>query len=663
LSNWPLVARILLFLIGLVALGTVTSRLLGVRLSWRLRVVASILGSGIGGAVTYLLLSSNSGVNIVPVTIVLHLFFTMVIAVLIELATPPGRLMKVESDLLRLPNPVGALRQKVSRARRYAQVTWIIARHGLGGYLEGRMQSSVSTPASAAAPSPIGASLRDALQEAGGLFIKLGQMLSTRSDLLPPAVMEPLSVLQDRVSPAPREEVEALLAEELRASPHAIFAKFEDEPVAAASMAQVHRAWLRTGERVAVKVQRPNIRASAERDLDIINSLAQTVESYSSWGKTFHAVDLAAGFAESIHEELDFQIEARNTALIASFIRPDSPIRVPRVYQEFSNRRLLVVEWMDGVPVRDALRLVADAGLDRQELARALLRFLLRQIMVDGVFHGDPHPGNVMVLRNGQVALIDWGSMGRLDLLQQAALRNLLIGIQRRDASGVRGALLDMAEYRAGVDELDEERLERAVAHLLARRLATGMPMSTALFIDLFRLLYEFGMGFPGEIAAVFRSVLTLEGTLRLLAPGFDMIEEARTYAQTLVQENLTVSAISKTVQDEVTALAPLLLHRLPRRIDRISASMERGTFTVSLRMFADVREQRFVAAQVGRQSMALMGSVIGLMSVFLLNGPGGPLLLPSFSLNDGLGYMGLFSGVTLMMRVVVAVSWERIGE
>ena len=420
-------------------------------------------------------------------------------------------------------------------------------------------------------------------------------------------------------------------------------------------MAQVHRAWLHSGQPVAVKVQRPRIRTSVERDLDILLKLSSTIELHTDWGRTFHAVELAAGFAGSMQEELDFQVEARNTALMVTTIKPDSYICIPRIYNNLSSSRILVMDWLDGANVRSADKLVAECGLERKALAQHLLHYMLHQIIVDGSFHADPHPGNVMVLRDGRIALIDWGSVGRLDPLQQAGLRNLLIAVQRRDATGLRAALFDIAERGEDGDEPDEERMERALAHFMARRLGTGMPVNTALFTDLFQLLLDFGMGFPPEIGTVFRAVTTLEGTLRTLSPGFNLIEEARSYAATLIQDTIKLSSLRKMVQDEVMTLAPLL-HRLPRRVDRISASMERGSFTMNMRMLADERDQRFIATQVGRLVFAFMGALIGLMSVFLLNIKGGPLLAPSFSLDEFLGYMGLFSSVTLMMRVVVAV-------
>lgn len=653
--NWVTFGEFLLFFIALIVLGSLSSRLLGVRLSWRQRSFAALLGTILGGVLTALLWYRNPGLSIPPVGAVSTLFFTMVIAVLLELLAWPGRLVNVESRLIHLPHPVRAVRQRASRTRRYAQITWIAARHGLGGYLGGERQTGKPVPGSNPSPGRLAVSLRDALQEAGGIFVKLGQMLSTRPDLLPPTMIVRLSDLQDHVSPAPRTEIQALLAEELGASPYTVFAKFEDEPVAAASMAQVHRAWLHSGQPVAVKVQRPRIRASVERDLDIILNLSHTIELRTDWGKSFRAVELATGFAESMQEEMDFQVEARNTAIMATTLKPGLHMCIPHIHTELSSSRVLVMDWLDGVNVRDAETLLAECGLNRRVLAKRLLRYMLQQIMVEGTFHSDPHPGNVMVLRDGRIALIDWGSVGRLDALQQAALRNLLIAVQRRDATGMRAALLDIAEQGPDGDTPDEERMERALAHFMARRLGAGMPVNTALFTDLFQLLLEFGVGFPPEIAAVFRSVATLEGTLRALSPGFNLIEEARSYAATLVQETINLASLRKIVQDEVLTLAPLV-HRLPRRLDRISASMERGSFTMNMRIFADERDQRFISAQVGRLALSIIGALIGLMSVFLLNIKGGPQLAPSFSLNEFLGYMGLFSSVTVMMRVVVAI-------
>ena len=653
--NWLNVGSFLLYFIGLLVIGTVSSRLLGIRLSWRMRLFAAFLGSGISGSFTGLLWYNNRSLNFVPVSIVSNLFFTMTIAVLMELLARPGRFINVQSHLVGLPHPIRAVKQRAARTGRYAQITWIAARHGLSGYLGGSKQDTEAVPGSTPSPSRLAVSLRDALQEAGGIFVKMGQMLSTRPDLLPPAMIERLSDLQDQVLPTPSEEIEALLAEELGESPHTVFAKFETHPLAAASMAQVHAAWLKTGQKVAVKVQRPHIRATVERDLDIITKMSHTIEEHTEWGKTFHAVKLAAGFTESIEEELDFQVEARNTALITTFIQPDSSISIAAVHTDLSSSRLLVLDWLDGVPVREADKLVVEADLDRLALARKVLRFMLRQIMVDGVFHGDPHPGNVMVLRDGRIALIDWGSVGRLDPLQQAGLRNMLLAIDRRDATALYNALLDLAERSPGEDGPDEERLEQALAHFMARRLGTGMPMSMALFTDLFQLLLEFGIGFPAEIGVLFRAVATLEGTLRLLSPGFNIIEEARAYAGTMVRDTITLSSLSKLLQDEITTLAPLL-HRLPSRLDRITANMERGKFAMNMRVVADERDQHFIATQVGRLSMAVIGSLIGLMSVYLISIKGGPQLAPSFSLNEFLGYMGLFSGVVVMMRVVVAI-------
>jgi ubiquinone biosynthesis protein len=339
-----------------------------------------------------------------------------------ELLSKPGRLAAMEDRLRNspVPHPWRALRQRYAHTRRYVTVSRIAARHGLSAYLSGRRPAQPDT-------RPLARNVRQALEEAGGMFVKLGQVLSTRADLLPPDVIAELSGLQDHVPPALPGTVEAMLAEELGA-PAAYFKSFDPQPIAAASIAQAHRAQLATGEQVVVKVQRPGVGALVEGDLDILLRLARTLHARASWARELGVLDMAEGFAMALREELDFSVEARNIAAVAA--DGSEEIRIPAVYS--ATTRVLVLEWLDGVNVRDAGgRLV---GCDRLALARALLTTMLRQVMVDGTFHADPHPGNVLVLRDGKLALIDFGSVGRLDPLQQAALGRLLLAVAHRNA-------------------------------------------------------------------------------------------------------------------------------------------------------------------------------------------------------------------------------------
>jgi ubiquinone biosynthesis protein len=472
------------------------------------------------------------------------LIATMLITVLLDLLARPGRLAAVENRLHagRMPHPIRSIRRGISHTRRYLEVSRIATRHGLTSYLGGKARppqgrpvaraplggpdAERPVPAAYARPRPAATSARAALEEVGGMFIKLGQVLSTRSDLLPADVIAELSALQDHVTPVSRTGIEAVLTAELGAAPAEVFATFDPQPLAAASIAQAHRAQLASGEQLVVKVQRPGVRALVERDLSILLRLARSLEARASWARAYHVSEMAHRFADALTEELDFRVEARNIAAAGS---ASAVIKVPVIYPELSTSRVLVMERLEGVSARDAGPLLARPGTDRPALARDLLNCLLRQIMIGGTFHADPHPGNVMVLRDGQLGLIDFGSVGRLDPIQQAGLRRLLIAVARRNPSELHDALLDMAQVRAGADH---DALERALAQFMAQHLGPGMVPDAAMFTALFKLLTGFGITFPPVIGGVFRAMITLEGTLTLLAPGFQLVEETRNLAR-----------------------------------------------------------------------------------------------------------------------------------
>jgi ubiquinone biosynthesis protein len=211
-----------------------------------------------------------------------------------------------------------------------------------------------------------------------------------------------------------------------------VFASLDPEPIAAASIAQAYRGRLRGGEAVVVKVQRPGIAEAVDRDLLVLAELARVAETRTAWGADYRVTDLAAEFADRLREELDFRLEARNATEIAALTDGDR-VHVPVVHSELSTARILVMEWLDGVSVREVERIDA-LGLDRARLAETLLRSSLRQMLVDGRFHADPHPGNVLVLADGRLGLIDFGATGRLDPLQQASMREMLVAVQQRDA-------------------------------------------------------------------------------------------------------------------------------------------------------------------------------------------------------------------------------------
>lgn len=353
----------------------------------------------------------------------------------------------------------------------------------------------------------------------------------------------------------------------------------------------MHRATLPSGEQVVVKVQRPGITTVVDRDLDIALRVAASLEQRAAWARDLGAVELAQGFAAALREELDFRVEARNLTTItasSALHRSGDRVRLPQLYGEFTTHRILVMELLDGVPLGRADAVIAECGLDRIELARTLLRCLLRQIMVDGVFHGDPHPGNILVLADGQLALLDFGSVGHLDTQLQGALQSLLLAIDQRDPAALRDALLEITDDSP---DIGAQSLERSLGRLMARNLSPGLIPDAEAFADLFRIVSTYGITAPPEIALVFKTLATLQGTLARLAPGFDIIRESQRFSDTQITAQLAPVDLKDAAIKEVLELVPLL-RRLPRRFDRITAAIERGQLSANVRLLADPRDQ-----------------------------------------------------------------------
>jgi ubiquinone biosynthesis protein len=529
------------------------------------------------------------------------------------------------------------LRSRAARSRRYWQIVRIFTRCGVRPL--GRGPRSVS----------LARSLTEALDRSGAVFVKFGQALSTRRDLLPSEFTSELGRLQDRVSPLPWAQIERVLSEELGGT--SMFAEIDTDPLASASIAQVHAATLRTGERVVVKVLRPGVTSLVERDLDIILRLARRTQARVGWAQAIGVVQLSEGFAAALREELDFRLEAGNLAAVhaanGATVGSDG-IVIPRAHHDLSTRRVLVMERLDG----QALSKAAPADCDRERLARALLDSLLRQIVVDGVFHADPHPGNILLLDDGRLGLIDFGAVGRLDAGLRAALQRLMLAIERRDPVAMTDALL---EVTARPDDLDEQALERSVGALLVRHLASGRPPDATMFADLFRLVTRHELAVPAEFMATFRALSTLEGGLTLLAPGFDIVAEAERFGQAQLAGRLRPASLKDAAADEIVALLPML-RRLPRRVDRIAAAVEGGRLSVNVRVLADERDRKTITGWIQLGVLTVLAATAGGMAVALLALKGGPAMTPTISLYQFLAYCLLVVCALLALRVLAAV-------
>ena len=558
----------------------------------------------------------------------------LVFLVLAEAVVPTGSLPRLR-DLRR---DVGG---RVARTRRYLQILRVATRHGLWPYLRGRRRPGREN---AAGQAELARSLRLALEEAGVTFVKLGQVLSTRSDVVPAAVAAELSRLQDQVAPAPWPAVSEQLTRELGTLP---FESFEQEPIAAASVAQVYAATLPGGDPVVVKVQRPGITGVVERDLDIVQRIARSIERNTDWGKAIGVRALAEGFAVAMREELDFEVEAGNMLTVAAGRAvAGGNVVVPRLHREHCTSRVLTMQRLDGV------QLGAGCGSSGDRIASELFECLLTQIAVDGVFHADPHPGNILLLSDDRIGMLDLGSVGRLDPATRDALQRFLLAIDHGDPAAATDALLEIV-YRP--DVVDEQALERAVGQFMARHLGPGAAFGPAMFTELFRIVTGHDLGVPPEVAAVFRALATLEGTIARLAPGFDLIGASRSFASRHVADKLAPDALRRTATEELASLLPML-RRLPRRVDRIAAAAETGRLNLNVRLFGDERDRRHVTDLLHQVLLTVLGATAGLMAVLLLGTAGGPDVTPSVSLYQLLGYNLLVICAVLVLRVLVLI-------
>jgi ubiquinone biosynthesis protein len=646
--------------VALVAgLAWASRRLLGLPVGALRAVIAGLLGFAAAEILVRTLQPVQSGHVAAFLTVALGvpLIVAMIFIVAAEALVPSGT----------VPQPVDVVlgaRRALARSRRYSQISRIAVRHGLGPYLRGRPLRPADAAGGRAA---LALSLRQALEEGGVTFTKLGQLMSTRRDLLPEEFISELTRLQDRAEPAPWEQVEEVITKSLGAPAEEVFAELRPEPAAAASIAQVHKARLRCADgsdaEVAVKVQRPGIRSTVEQDLDILLRLADTLEDRARWARAVGTAGVARGFAAAMREELDFRVEARNMAAVAATWRDQQravsgsiSVVLPAVHEQLCTEHVLVIEWLDGVNLREAGPLIDDRGLDRAELTRALLRSMVYQITEGGVFHADPHPGNVLLLTDGRLALLDFGSVGRLDSQQRSALLNLLLAVGRGDPAALRDALLELVTR---TEEIDEWQLERALGRFAARHLVGTSAPTTEMFTDLFRLASQFELAIPPEIATVLRALATLEGTLSLLTPGIDIAAEARQYAADHVAAALSPAAVPKSVAEEVGALLPVL-RRLPRRFDRVTGALEQGRLSLNVRLFADERDRRVVTGLTHQFLLAFLAAASGVVAAILLSTSGGPQISPTLSLLQLIGYNLLIVGGILGLRVLYVILRNR---
>jgi ubiquinone biosynthesis protein len=471
--------------------------------------------------------------------------------------------------------------KRIRQIKRYREVAYVLARHGFGLILEEMgLINLLSLPKrlfkieEEIDPQTLGERLRRTLEELGPTFVKIGQLASTRPDILPDFIIQELEKLQDQVPPFSFDEVSGIIFEELGATPSEIFQQFDEVPLAAASIGQVHYAVLKSGEEVAVKVQRPSIVKTVETDLEILMDLAGLAEKRLEWAELYHVQEMVDEFARSLRNELDYSIEGRNAEKIGKQFFGDSTIRIPKVHWKYSKKKVLTLEYMRGIKLSQIENL-ENLGYNREMLAENLIKAMFKQILIEGFFHGDPHPGNIFVLPGQVISLIDFGMIGRLTPDMKYNFATLVIGMMRQRTDDMIDAVFEMGIVP---EDINRKALYRDVD--LLREKYMDVPLSQVhlgeAVNDLFKVAYKHRIRIPSDFVLLGKSLLSLEGIVERLDPNISIIDIAEPFGHQLLKERFKPSVIADKAWHNLKDYADLIVE-LPKQTREFLRTVQRG--------------------------------------------------------------------------------------
>jgi len=533
---------------------------------------------------------------------------------------------------------------------RLQEISAVFVRHGLGDLVRRLGVASVLERAGSVLQWGAGARsthlepaqrLRRAFEELGPTFIKLGQMLSTREDLLPPEWTAELALLQSNVAPLPYDAIAATVERALGAAPSDVFLDIEREPSGSASIAQVHRARLPDGRPVVLKVRRPDIEAKVEADLRLLSHVAQLVESELPQARRYQPVRVVDEFRRSLTRELDLAAEARNIERFARHFKDDPYILIPRVYPQWTSPLMNVQEHIDGTTAEDPAAL-ARAGLDAKLLVQRGADALLKMILEDGFFHADPHPGNVIYLPGNRIAMIDFGMVGRLSPTRRWQIVDLLAGIARHDEQPMLEVLLDWA----GDDAVDEERLAADLGELVTDYADVALKDMRvgALVARITQLVRDHGIVMPSDLTLMFKALITLEGLGRKYDPEFRLTDRLRPFLDRALAARYAPVELGRRGGANLGQLLGLL-GSVPRDVARLLKDARRGRMRVDLDLKRLDSFGRKLDGTIDRITVGIMTASLVIGSSIVMTVTSGPHVLgmPLFTVLGLLGYLLAF--------------------
>jgi ubiquinone biosynthesis protein len=491
--------------------------------------------------------------------------------------------------------------------------------------------------------------VRLAMEELGPAFVKLGQILAGRADLFGPEWITEFEKLHSRVPPVPMDVLRAQMREDLGAEPEDVFAHFDNQPLAAASIAQVHRARLKDGTEVVVKVRRPGIRELIEVDLRLLGRLAALAEAELPALKPYRPQQMVREFTKSLRRELDLSGECRYAERIATNMAPLPFIVIPRVYWQHTSERINVQDFIAGVPGDHLNGLTAEAGFDRTLLAQRGSRAILKMIVEDGFFHADPHPGNVFYLSGNRVAFIDFGMVGHLSARRREELLNLLLGLVEHRPQAVAEVLLDWT----GDTHVNTTQLEDEIETFVEQYHGTPLAQLNLgqMLADVTGILLQHRLSLPSDLALLIKAFISLEGMGRGLDPGFHMTTEALPILREVVRSNYQPKVMAtRAWQTLRRALA--VAEQFPHDISTLIRNARRGRIQVGIELAHLKRVGDQIDRAANRLAIALVIAALIIGSSIVMTVKGGPSLfgLPAFGF---LGFVGAVLGGLWLVRAI----------
>ncbi len=548
-------------------------------------------------------------------------------------------------------------RGRYSRNRRFVDIWGFVLRLLGSRWLYGKAWSyggTITPEKQAERRRKLAVWIRETLLDLGPTFIKVGQLFSTRADIFPIEFVEELSKLQDRVPAFSYEQTRTIIEDDLGKPIHNLYRTFDPIPLAAASLGQVHRAQLHSGEEVVVKVQRPGLQSLFTIDLSILKGIAQYFQNHPTWGRGRDWMGIYEECCRILWEEIDYLNEGRNADTFRRNFRAMDWVKVPRVFWRYTSPRILTLEYMPGIKISHYEALEA-AGLDRKRLAQLGAQAYLHQLLDDGFFHADPHPGNIAVSLNGSLIFYDFGMMGQVQPLTRQRLMGTFMGVAQRDATQVMNSLVELGAL-AKVEDMSPVR--RSIQYILDNFMDKPFEEQSieAISDDLYAVAYDQPFRFPATFTFVMRAFSTLEGVGKGLDPDFNFMEAAKPFAAQLMTSgnpgdgaNSLLGELSRqAAQVSTTAFG------LPRRIEDTLDKLERGDIRVRVRSVETDRALR----RIGNVSMANNYAI--LMGAFTLSATG-MLMTPWPLIAIAPGVFALGAGVAFLRAVIKVNRADRL--